>query len=165
MLVLPGGQVSAEDAARSYIRNQQAKMQEFDQLESRLAAGNSTAAAAAASGAEGEAAGEGEGGDAAGGAVAAGDSLDLLNPSTMPEQESFVQAASSFKGTLKSYQLRGLNWVRTTTSPLLLRLRLQAAGVVAPCSRDVLCLISRAVVCFSSLCSCSICTSKASTAF
>jgi len=37
--------------------------------------------------------------------------LDLLNPSTMPQQESFVQTPSSFKGSLKSYQIRGLNWL------------------------------------------------------
>jgi DNA helicase INO80 len=29
----------------------------------------------------------------------------------MPQQESFVQTPSSFKGTLKSYQVRGLNWL------------------------------------------------------
>lgn len=110
--------VSAEDAARNYIRNQQAKMAQFDQLEANAtaaaAASSSSSAAAAAPASPGGTAAEAApaGAASASPAVPAGaDSLDLLNPSTMPEQESFVQAAASFNGTLKSYQLRGLNWL------------------------------------------------------
>ena len=120
--------VSAEDAARNYIRNQHARVQEFDQLEARLAATTAAATAASASASSASASSS----DAAAAATAAAattatpavaatataaaaapvdDSLDLLNPSTMPEQDSFVQAASNFNGTLKSYQLRGLNWL------------------------------------------------------
>jgi DNA helicase INO80 len=83
--------VSADEAARSYIANQKAKMAEFDQLESKTAAR--------------------EAGEPSPPPTAQEDPLDLLNPSTMPQQDSFVQAASSFRGSLKSYQLRGLNWL------------------------------------------------------
>ena len=35
----------------------------------------------------------------------------LLNPSTMPEASSFQPCPSSFVGSLKSYQLKGMNWL------------------------------------------------------
>ena len=38
-------------------------------------------------------------------------SIDLLNPSTMPEAASFYPCPDSFVGSLKSYQLRGMNWL------------------------------------------------------
>lgn len=119
-LVKNESNISADDAARSYIQAQKAKLAEFDQLESRTTNIANAAAAAAAAGDDTEmtdaaaaaAATGGESKPAAGGVGGSTDDpLDLLNPSTMPEQELFVQAASSFKGTLKSYQLRGLNWL------------------------------------------------------
>ena len=38
------------------------------------------------------------------------DNVDLLNPSTMPEQ-ALIPEPSLFNGKLKSYQLKGLNWL------------------------------------------------------
>ena len=35
----------------------------------------------------------------------------LLNPSTMPEASSFQPCPASFVGNLKSYQLKGMNWL------------------------------------------------------
>ena len=37
--------------------------------------------------------------------------IDLLNPSTMPENTHFVPTPQSFVGTLKAYQLKGMNWL------------------------------------------------------
>ena len=36
--------------------------------------------------------------------------MDLLNPSTMPSQQN-VEEPIMFKAKLKSYQLKGLNWL------------------------------------------------------
>ena len=49
------------------------------------------------------------GGGAAEVGLGAGDSL--LNPSTMPEAASFQPCPASFVGSLKSYQLKGMNWL------------------------------------------------------
>lgn len=37
--------------------------------------------------------------------------LDLLNPSTMPTEDYLVKEPSIFRGKLKTYQLKGLNWL------------------------------------------------------
>ena len=50
----------------------------------------------------------------AGGAAAEaelGTDDSLLNPSTMPEASSFQPCPTSFVGSLKSYQLKGMNWL------------------------------------------------------
>jgi SNF2 family DNA or RNA helicase len=115
--------ISAEEAALSYIRHQYAKMREFDQLESRTMVDSSASPTAMETTDEKDSTNSNVTAIATslsastppmsstGPSVpsASDTSLDLLNPSTMPQQESFVQVAASFKGTLKSYQLRGLN--------------------------------------------------------
>ena len=37
--------------------------------------------------------------------------IDLLNPSTMPEKDHLHKEPELFRGKLKSYQLKGLNWL------------------------------------------------------
>jgi SNF2 family DNA or RNA helicase len=116
------GDLTADEAARQYIADQREKMKEFDRLETGR---NGTAVQREEEKKEGGHDGTTEGNqdstkmevDSTSLSVSkleqkdAEDHLDLLNPSTMPQQESFVSAASSFQGSLKSYQLRGLNWL------------------------------------------------------
>lgn len=104
--------MTADEAARKYIAAQHAKMAEFDKLE---AGRNGTPVVSNNSSAtnvdDTRMTDASNGSPSSNPALSSADSLDLLNPSTMPQQESFVQAASSFCGNLKSYQLRGLNWL------------------------------------------------------
>lgn len=106
------GDRTADEATRAYIAEQRSKMAEFDKLETgRNGTAVSTATPPPVSSSPSI------DGSSNGGVVGdlslegVDDSLDLLNPSTMPEQESFVQAANSFQGNLKEYQIRGLNWL------------------------------------------------------
>ncbi len=41
----------------------------------------------------------------------ASDEMSLLNPSTMPEQQHMQKEPKLFNGSLKPYQLKGLNWL------------------------------------------------------
>lgn len=43
--------------------------------------------------------------------IGIGVSVDLLNPSTMPTNSHLWSEPTMFKGRLKEYQVRGVNWL------------------------------------------------------
>jgi DNA helicase INO80 len=123
---------AAEAATTKYIKKQLGRAEEFDETARRAAAAADTSMVPVPSFAvvdddsdkKPSATGAAAGGGAEpmtmttdGKAVAPSStsseasSIDLLNPSTMPEQDVIVREPSSFVGKLKSYQLRGLNWL------------------------------------------------------
>ena len=89
---LAGMTEDAAQAARQFMESKQRQTAQFDADMSTQRAGGGAA-----------------GRDEVSLSLGAGDSL--LNPSTMPEAASFQPCPQSFVGELKSYQLKGMNWL------------------------------------------------------